>query len=415
MNKYIKFIDLLMLALMIVSLPSLEAPKNIFLLAYLITRVSTELLAFKKGMRKWNKWDKVFLTIVCSALLSTLFPGMPNLEEWRGYKVLLTAILTGWLLSRANYTLKNYYLLFKLIVFSALPPLFFAFYQVLILKSKSFLELHSVGHVNHSAIYLTMIFGASIGWLLSKIDSNKLNFNLKKINLFLIGFISLVLFFSLIFGQSRAALGIGTILALCLIFVIIKNKEFRIYSLITLAAIFVISIFFNATVVTKQIESQKKNNVLASRDLVWNVSIEAARFSPILGIGMSNWHFITLEQLKKSVEKRNVVFESKNYFFPGHSHSLYLTALVERGLVGLIVTLIFMFAWIKQLAYSLLWAKKTRLGICLWAGSFSAWMATFGIGLVNTTFHHEHAILACLFLGLYLSFANKFMDIKKIS
>jgi hypothetical protein len=32
----------------------------------------------------------------------------------------------------------------------------------------------------------------------------------------------------------------------------------------------------------------------------------------------------------------------------------------------------------------------------------------YGIGFVNTTFHHEHAILACLFLGLYLSYTRTF-------
>jgi hypothetical protein len=39
----------------------------------------------------------------------------------------------------------------------------------------------------------------------------------------------------------------------------------------------------------------------------------------------------------------------------------------------------------------------------LWAGAASAWMVTVGVGIVNTTLHDEHAILAALFLGLWLS------------
>jgi hypothetical protein len=50
--------------------------------------------------------------------------------------------------------------------------------------------------------------------------------------------------------------------------------------------------------------------------------------------------------------------------------------------------------------------KTKSLMIYLWMGSMSAWLVTFGIGFFNTTFHHEHGILACLFLGLHLTFLN---------
>ena len=116
-----------------------------------------------------------------------------------------------------------------------------------------------------------------------------------------------------------------------------------------------------------------------------------------------------LERLKKSVEVRGEIFNPEKYFFPGHSHNLYLTALVERGVVGLMMTFLLMIAWIRQLIKTLDLAKKSSEAMYLWAGSFSAWITTFVIGLVNTTFHHEHAILACLFLGLYLSYTNEFL------
>jgi hypothetical protein len=38
-----------------------------------------------------------------------------------------------------------------------------------------------------------------------------------------------------------------------------------------------------------------------------------------------------------------------------------------------------------------------------WGGAASAWIVTCGVGLVNTTFHHEHGILAALLFGLWLS------------
>ena len=173
MKKILPTLDLVMLGLLILSLPSVEAPKNIFLVGYLLTRLTTEIIQFKKGMRLWFGWDTLFMTIVFTAFLSTLFAGMPHLEEWKGYVVLMTAILSGWFLSRAQYSRENYQGLFKLIILGAIPPLLWGFYQYLIIHTKPDLQLHSVGHVNHSAIYLVMIFGASLGWFLSHLNLNK--------------------------------------------------------------------------------------------------------------------------------------------------------------------------------------------------------------------------------------------------
>jgi hypothetical protein len=39
----------------------------------------------------------------------------------------------------------------------------------------------------------------------------------------------------------------------------------------------------------------------------------------------------------------------------------------------------------------------------LWGAAATAWLVTVGVGLVNTTLHHEHGILAVLLLGLWLS------------
>ena len=398
-------LDLAMLSLMIVSLPSVEGPKNIFLVLYLVTRILTEFLTFNQKNFHWSRWDNLFLTIVLTALLSTIFAGMPHLEEWKGYRVLLTAILTGWFLSRAHYTKKQYLNLFKLTVLSALPPLFWGLYENLIIHSKETLELHSVGHVNHSAIYLVMIFGASLGWFLSAMNIKKETLQ-KKVQVIFLGMLSLLFFISLIIGQSRGAFGIAVILGLLLICLFGKNKLIKITGVAAIINILLLAIVLKTNIVQKHITDSENNNVLAFRDRVWNVSLEASRFHPMLGLGMSNWHFIHLDQLRKSVEGRGEIFDAEKYYFPGHSHNLYLSALVERGIVGLVVTFIFMLAWITSLIRTFRRARISSEETFLWAGSFSAWLATYGIGLVNTTFHHEHAILACLFLGLYLSYSR---------
>ena len=407
MLKTLKSIDLLMLSLMILSLPSLEAPKNIFLVCYLLTRTLIESHKLFRNVRQWSSWDSLFLIIVFTAFLSTLFAGMPNLEEWKGFRVLLTAILTGWFLSRTQYTRENYRGLFMLIVLSTLAPLAWGLYEYLIIHSRKTLEIHSVGHVNHSAIYLTMIFGATLSWFLSQLNFKREKQNLKWQTIFL-GILSVVFFVCLIIGESRGAFGVATILSLLIFLLLAKDTKIKIWGGVSIVAIITLAIILKASIIQKQISNQEANNTLGSRDKVWNVSLEASRFYPLLGIGMSNWHFISAEQLKKSVEARGELFNRDNYAFPGHSHNLYLTALVERGIIGLIVTFLFMIAWARHLFHNFNVTKKSREAIYLWGGSFSAWVTTFGIGFVNTTFHHEHAILACLFLGLYLSYTSVF-------
>ena len=390
---------------MIVSLPSLEAPKNVFLVGYLITRVISEVIQLKQGIKQWKSWDFLFLTIIFSALLSTVFAGFSGLEEWKGYKVFLTALLTGWFLSRAHYSHNQYRIIFLLTVLAIIPPLLWGLYEYLIIHSKKSLEIHSVGHVNHSAIYLTMIFGATLGWFISQFNFRKKN-EATQWQTILIGIMSFTLFIALIIGQSRGAFGVAVLLGVCLLF-LVKGMKVRIVGIVTILLVVISSILLESGIVQKQINNQKSDNVLSYRDKVWNVSIEASRFSPLLGLGLSNWHFIKLSQLQKTVEARGETFNADNYFFPGHSHSLYFSALVERGIVGLIVTLIFMVYWLYDLIKTFKWSKKSSTSYMLWAGSLSAWAATFGIGLVNTTFHHEHGILACLFLGLYISYKKE--------
>jgi len=400
-----------MLSLMIVSLPSLEAPKNIFLVGFLVTRLISEVNQFKKGKKLWGGWDSIFATIVFTALLTTIFAGFPGLEEWKGYKVLLTAILTGWFLSRTYYSENEYQLLFKLIILSTIPPLIWGLYEYLVIHSRASLEVHSVGHVNHSAIYLVMIFGASLAWLLSHLNAKKEKVTLSW-QITLLGILSLLFFISLIIGESRGASGIAVILAMMLCLLLPLKKYLKLFGVLFISSMLILTVAVNAPIVKKQIINQENNNVLSARDRIWNVSIEAARFHPLLGIGLSNWHFINLDQLKKSVEDRGEIFDSRIYSFQGHSHNLYLSALIERGIVGLFVTFIFMVAWIRHLIKTFQWAKKSIERTYLWGGSLSAWVATFGIGFVNTTFHHEHAILACLFLGIYLSYTRLFLKTK---
>ncbi|MBC7755954.1 MAG: O-antigen ligase family protein [Bdellovibrio sp.] len=396
-NK-LKTIELALLTLMVLALPSIEAPKNIFLVFFVIMALFRQI---SNKSTSWQFWDWLFLLCIGSAFLSALFAGITPGDEWKGFGVLVTYVSVGWMISRANYTKTEIAWLFWVAVIGVIPPLIWGFCQYLWLHTKHDLQLHSVGHVNHSAIYLAIIFGASVGASLSlwQSVSTKMRITLLALSVFLL--------IGLFVGDSRGALGVASLMALILITVLSMNAKMKWLAYGVLALTAVLAVSLSSSVVTKQIDLQKKGMILSYRDKVWNVSLEASRFYPVLGIGLDNWKLLKPEDIKKSVEARNKVYNPDDYYFVGHSHNIYLTALVERGYLGLSVLLLLVFAWLRQLVKTFALTRSDATAAYLWAGSFSAWLVTFGVGTVNTTLHHEHGILAFLFLGLYLSYARQ--------
>jgi O-antigen ligase len=397
----LKYLELVFLSLMLLSLPSLEAPKNIFLILFLATSLYRQYA--KKTRDPWKLWDWIFLSYIASAFLSAAFAGIPHGAEWGGFSSFLIWTGFAWLLSRTQYGSKEITWIFWVTILGTLPPLAWGLIEYMVIHTKNALQLHSVGHVNHSAIYLGIILGAALSATLSIWRDVGL---IKRIGLI---FLPIIFFVSIIIGQSRGVFGISLIRLSLIILLIPNPKKIKAIAFALFAIVLGLMPLMNAAIIQKQIASQNTNNTntLSDRDRVWNVSFEAARFYPIFGLGNGNWNRITLEDIKKSREESGAPFDEKNYTIQyGHSHSLYLTSLVERGVVGFIVLIVFMGAWLRSLIKSYHKLKISTQGSYIWGASLSAWIVTCGVGFVNSTFHHEHAILALLFLGLHLGFKN---------
>lgn len=393
----LKYLELAFLSLMLLSLPSLEAPKNIFLILFLATSLYRQYL--KKTKDPWKLWDWIFLSYIASAFLSAAFAGIPNGAEWGGFSSFLIWTGLAWLLSRTQYESKEIAWIIWVTILGTLPPLGWGLIEYMVIHTKDTLQLHSVGHVNHSAIYLGIILGAALSVVLSIWRDANL---IKRLGLILL---PIIFFVAIIVGQSRGVFGISLVRLTLIILLIPNPKKIKAIAFALFAIVLALMPVMNAAIIQKQIANQNANNTLSDRDRVWNVSIEAARFYPIFGVGNGNWNRITLEDLKKSRDERGARFDPTNYRIDvGHSHSLYLTSLVERGVVGFIVLIAFMGVWLVTLIKSYHKLKSSTQGSYIWGSSLSAWIVTCGVGLVNSTFHHEHAILALLFLGLHLSY-----------
>jgi len=407
----LKFFELLALALFLIFLPSFEAPKNIFLFIFTTLYFWRSI---KLPKNKWMLWDWIFLLLILSAFLSAQFSGIPGGFEWKGFRAVTSWILFGWILSRTDYNLKEKYFLFVLSIFAALPPLLWGFIEHYFFPYSNGgikpLTLHSVGHVNHSAIYLCLIFGASISFYLTAIkDKNK-------IEIFLGSIFFILFFLSLIIGQSRGAYGISILLAFILVISSSIKSSMKVITIFVLAIIISSTIIYKAPIVQKHEGYVARHDTLSLRDSIWRASIEASRLYPIFGVGNGNASKITYFQIKSNVEARGEFFNPDKYEIPiVHPHNIYLANLLERGLFGFLVFIGLLTLWAITILDSYIKKFKNSKEELLFYGSFSSFFVIFGTGLVNTSFHHENALLALFFLGLHLSLLRQKNQFKLFS
>ena len=406
-NK-LKFLELIFLSLFLAFLPSLEAPKNIFLAGYLITALYRQ---SQLPSSKWTIWDWVFLSLIFSSFLSALFPFIAGGSEWKGFRGMLLWVTFGWTLYRADYNFEEKKYLFIFAIIMALPPLIWGLTESLVLHTKVALQLHSVGHVNHSAIYLCMMAGAGLSLLISQLQSAQKKY------VFITGLLFIFLISSVIISQSRGAFGVAFLLIFALFLLSKLPIKIKTISL-TLLTIFLVTIVFisPAPVIEKQITNQNNHDILAQRDKIWQKAFEVARLNPLLGIGNGNWNSITIDQIKSSVESRGEIFDAEKFNIEqSHPHNIYLSNLVDRGILGFIIFLSFMFIWLIILINSYKKCNQDSKAMLFVISSFSAWAIIFGIGFVNTTFHHENALLALFFLSLHLNYLRQKNQLKLFS
>jgi O-antigen ligase len=118
---------------------------------------------------------------------------------------------------------------------------------------------------------------------------------------------------------------------------------------------------------------------------------------------MGNFGQVSLEQLQQWNKSQGWTVRATAEGLNSHAHSLYLTALAERGLVGLAALVAVLVAWGVALGRSVPRAQDPPLDWALFGAALAAWLTTVIVGSVNTTLHHEHGILSVLLFGLWLS------------
>jgi O-antigen ligase len=374
----VRRVELGLLVALCLVLPLYEAPKNIFCLLYLLTWIFNRLRARDAG-GPWDSWDTLIAAWIASGFAVAPFAALHG-NEWHGATDLLRYGSVLWLAKRTRFTEREATAVLGALVASALIGVAQAFAR-LQAGSAATLQLNSVGHVNHTAIYLAIVLGLCASWLFTGKSRA------------IAGIASAVVLYALFVTASRGAIAAGLVMLLVLGAACWRRER---WPLALAAAAVVVSllagILGGAEVVKKQQANMEAGVVLSYRDKVWALALETWRAHPWFGVGPDNF-----EQVARAQE------DDPNRSLYPHPHNLYIGALVERGIVGAAPLAAVLIAWP-------LWLVRRRPGRdapeqewLLWSAAGGAWMVSALVGVVNTTLNQEHGLLAALLLGLWLS------------
>jgi O-antigen ligase len=375
-------LEVALLIFLCVALPLYEAPKNAAWLAYTIIWSANRARSGDFG-GTWDLWDTLISVWIASVFVVAAFAGLHG-SEWRGALDLVRYGGLLWMAKRGRYTsMEMRWVLYALFA-SVVIGLVVAANNLLSGKTDA-LELNSVGHFNHTSIYIAILLGAAASWFFA--DGRAIAAGL-----------TLFLLACLIAAASRGAIGAGmiTLLALGIAWWPRSRRPLALSCAVIVIAV-ALALGTHAEVIRKQEENAARNNVLSNRGAIWGTALAAWRHYPVFGVGVDNYNRINASEVRSWGE------DPSRYFFFSHAHSLYLNTLAERGIAGAAALAAVLATWLFFLVRYRPRRDSSPDDALFWGCAASAWLVTVIGGTVNTTLHHEHGILAALFLGLWLA------------
>jgi len=359
-------------------LPLYEAPKGIAWLFYVVIWLANRTHERNFGGR-WDGWDTLIAAWLVSGFVVAPFAALHG-NEWRAPLDIVRYGAVLWMVKRTRFDEREIRMVLGSLLASTLVGLAMGYERIWTGKAEA-LSLNSVGHVNHSAIYLAIILGICVAWLFTGE------------RWVLAGAISALILVSVVVTESRGAVGVALATVLFLAAAYWRRSRIPILIALGVAVAFgLIAAMGGVEVLEKHEALVKAHNPLSFRQEVWHFALAAWQQHPWFGVGMDNF--------------AQVVDPSRRALYP-HGHNLYLNALAERGIIGALPLFAVLIAWALALWRRFPAAAAPALDWVLWGGAATALFVSAAVGVVNTTLHHEHGLLAVLLLGLWLARSHR--------
>jgi len=372
--------------------PLFEAAKNILCLLLVLGgswRYGRYWHPHSWGVQQWL----IVVTLAVLGSSSFLYPPAAR-GEWLDY---FRYFAVFWLVLTLPWTEKQVRVLWLVLGASLLVGLADAVVQYFYLGQRHFFpELHAVGHVHPSSVYIgtAAVALATAGFAASG----------KQRWLLMMG--ALACWFSLLFGEGRGNFIGGLAAILVCMFLGYRHYLRQVaVTLLLLVATVALAMVSNAPIVQKSVRNAASGDFYGGRIPIWKDAYAIWRSAPLLGVGpgeLGNFSGSQLSTMRQAAGLPESEAERGRKRFR-EAHNLYLTRLVSYGIVGLVLLL----AWLGVWAVAL-WRWRPRTGTslyqrALWSGSAGAFTITVVIGTVNPTLHHGSALLAMLLYALWLN------------
>jgi len=375
---------------LLIVLPVFEASKNIFAFLFVLSWV----VIAKKNNDWGGKWliiDSIFLLWILATIFVSINAIIIHQLPGDNFRDIIRFVLIGWVLSRTNFSKERLAQSALVAIVAVIVALIYSYY----VGHGELKELYSVGHINHTAIYLVITYAISLTLLL--FNFNNLN-SYQKITLVVT---TLVLFFTTIDTGSRAAFGLLIVITLLdFLYLLIRVKKLYLFiGFFGIVAFIGILFMQSPPEALKRIQNQA--NILDDngREKIREFSYYAFKTNPLLGVGFGNFGHIKMDDIKDAVLKDKAVFDNNLYMTGVHAHNVYFNYLVSGGLL---IFSIFAWFWF-YIVWIIIKLMIRRENEWIVLSGVAVVLVNLAIGWVNTTLHHEHAILSMFVLGLLIA------------
>lgn len=395
--------ELVLLGLFAVALPLVEAPKNVFWGLFVIVWLANSLRLRNVGQLAWQ-WDALFAALVAAPLLSmahTVYaPHWKELGDIAGY------VSLGWILARTRVSGRQLLALCGALILATLAGVAQGAWMLAFDAHREWLQLNSVGHVNHSALY-----GAGVCVLaVALVASGREALGRKGWQLAVAA--ALLLLAAMVAFASRGAM-IAALAGVMLVVACLARCSLRkAFSILFVALLFGAAGQWGMShligkggqsLMEKTVTGFETGQVSSYRVQAVHTAVEMFRRYPLTGVGSGGFSSVSPEELAGWLRERGEEFVPADYLFSSHAHGLFPNTLAERGVVGFLVLLALLAAWSVALWQRRPGAEAAFAVRLSWGAGAAGWAVVFVGGLFNTTLHHEHGMLAMSFLGLLLS------------
>lgn len=389
-----------MLLVLLFVLPLFEAPKNLVAFGLLILGI----VALFIRRQKLTLLQQLFLIWILVAGVVTLNTVISYGYDAEGFRDIFRTVAIGFVIATFATVKVNEKTLLFVTLMGAVLALFWGIYErfytdVLVV------ELNSVGHPNHSSIYLQLCLSMALPIML--FSESKLWFKLA-----LTPFL-LLLMLGILMMESRAVIAaMGLVILFSVFAAVMIRKWWVLYGLVVCL---VLSLFTVGNVYENIVEKHQfwidehlndKDGHLTPRRQINTMSIFIAKEFPVLGIGFENYTDFTQNKLRPMLEEKgeelpNVV---EGWLLGMHPHNTYFDHLTASGIIGFSVFVIFFGIVLRHL-----WRYRPQKTSGRWQVE-SRWLSvafiTFSIltiGLFNSSFRHENALLTIILLTYFLT------------